>query len=78
MTTAVLDFRKPRRLLQSIAQRAPNSPLGRQRAHDVRNLLRIQPAQIEKLERAIDRLNADLPALRSFVIPGGPPAAAWA
>jgi cob(I)alamin adenosyltransferase len=40
--------------------------------------LRIQPAQVEKLERAIDRLNADLPALRSFVIPGGPPAAAWA
>lgn len=40
--------------------------------------LRIQPTQIDKLERAIDRLNADLPALRSFVIPGGPPAAAWA
>ena len=40
--------------------------------------LRIQPAQFEKLEKAIDRLNADLPALRSFVIPGGPPAAAWA
>ena len=40
--------------------------------------LRIQPAQIEKLEHAIDLLNADLPALRSFVIPGGPPAAAWA
>jgi cob(I)alamin adenosyltransferase len=40
--------------------------------------LRIQPAQFEKLERAIDRLNADLPPLRSFVIPGGPPAAAWA
>ncbi len=40
--------------------------------------LRIQPAQIEKLEQAIDRLNADLPVLRSFVIPGGPPAAAWA
>jgi cob(I)alamin adenosyltransferase len=40
--------------------------------------LRIQPVQIEKLERAIDRLNADLPTLRSFVIPGGPPSAAWA
>ena len=39
--------------------------------------LRILPAHFEKLERAIDRLNADLPALRSFVIPGGPPAAAW-
>jgi cob(I)alamin adenosyltransferase len=40
--------------------------------------LRILPAQIEKLEQAIDRLNAKLPPLRSFVIPGGPPAAAWA
>ena len=40
--------------------------------------LRIRPAQFEKLEHAIDRLNADLPHLRSFVIPGGPPAAAWA
>jgi cob(I)alamin adenosyltransferase len=40
--------------------------------------LRIQPSQVEKLEQAIDRLNADLPTLRSFVIPGGPPAAAWA
>jgi cob(I)alamin adenosyltransferase len=39
--------------------------------------LRIQPSHIEKLEKAIDRLNADLPPLRSFVIPGGPPAAAW-
>jgi cob(I)alamin adenosyltransferase len=40
--------------------------------------LRILPTHSEKLERAIDRLNADLPPLRSFVIPGGPPAAAWA
>ncbi len=40
--------------------------------------LRIQPVQIEKLEQAIDRLNAGLPILRSFVIPGGPPAAACA
>ena len=39
--------------------------------------LRIGPGHIEKLEQAIDRLNAGLPALRSFVIPGGPPAAAW-
>ena len=39
--------------------------------------LRIQPTHIDKLEKAIDRLNADLPPLRSFVIPGGPPPAAW-
>jgi cob(I)alamin adenosyltransferase len=40
--------------------------------------LRIQAAHYDKLEKAIDRLNADLPTLQSFVIPGGPPAAAWA
>ncbi len=40
--------------------------------------LRIQATHFEKLEKAIDRLNANLPALQSFVIPGGPPAAAWA
>ena len=30
----------------------------------------------ERLEREIDRLNADLAPLRSFVLPGGTPAAA--
>lgn len=31
----------------------------------------IAPAQVERLETEIDRLNADLPALDSFVLPGG-------
>jgi cob(I)alamin adenosyltransferase len=31
----------------------------------------ISPAQVERLEAEIDRLNADLPALDSFVLPGG-------
>jgi cob(I)alamin adenosyltransferase len=39
--------------------------------------LRVQPGQAERLERAIDRLNADLAPLNSFVLPGGEPAAAW-
>jgi cob(I)alamin adenosyltransferase len=39
--------------------------------------LRITPGQAEHLEAAIDRLNDDLPALRSFILPGGSPAAAW-
>jgi cob(I)alamin adenosyltransferase len=39
--------------------------------------LRIRPAQAERLEQAIDRLNARLKPLTSFVIPGGQPAAAW-
>jgi cob(I)alamin adenosyltransferase len=38
--------------------------------------LRILPAQVVRLEREIDALNKDLPFLRSFVLPGGHPAAA--
>jgi cob(I)alamin adenosyltransferase len=38
--------------------------------------LRITPAQTERLERAIDLHNADLPTLNSFVLPGGSPPAA--
>jgi cob(I)alamin adenosyltransferase len=39
--------------------------------------LRVQPEQSERLERAIDRLNAGLAPLTSFVLPGGRPASAW-
>ena len=39
--------------------------------------LRVTAAQAERLERAIDRLNEGLDPLRSFVLPGGTPAAAW-
>src|SRR5205807_10659117 len=39
--------------------------------------LRVLPGQVERLERAIDRLNAGLAPLTSFVLPGGEPAAAW-
>jgi cob(I)alamin adenosyltransferase len=38
--------------------------------------LRIVEAQVERLEREIDGLNAHLSPLRSFVLPGGTPAAA--
>jgi len=38
--------------------------------------LRILPRQFERLEAEIDGLNADLQPLRSFVLPGGHPAAA--
>ncbi len=38
--------------------------------------LRIVEAQVERLEREIDALNANLAPLRSFVLPGGSPAAA--
>src|SRR5262249_43027006 len=39
--------------------------------------LRVQPDQATRLEAAIDRLNASLAPLTSFVLPGGQPAAAW-
>lgn len=39
--------------------------------------LRVTPAQAERLEQAIDRVNGDLQPLRSFILPGGSPAAAW-
>ena len=38
--------------------------------------LRITPPQVERLEREIDRLNEALPALDSFILPGGSQAAA--
>ena len=39
--------------------------------------LRVTAAQVGRLEAAIDRLNARLQPLTSFVLPGGSPAAAW-
>src|SRR6266540_6513364 len=37
----------------------------------------VTEAQVEWLERRIDELNADLAPLRSFILPGGSPAAAY-
>src|SRR5579884_1771495 len=39
--------------------------------------LRVRPEQATRLEQAIDRLNAPLKPLTSFVLPGGGVAAAW-
>jgi len=39
--------------------------------------LRIVPAQVERLEREIDAMNAELSPLNSFILPGGSEAAAW-
>ncbi len=48
------------------------------RAHDPdKGHLRITPAQVARIERDIDRFNAQLQPLRSFVLPGGAPAAAY-
>ena len=48
----------------------PLDPKGRQER------LRIRPEQTTWLEELCDRVNADLPPLKSFVLPGGTPAAA--
>jgi cob(I)alamin adenosyltransferase len=42
-----------------------------------RQALRIQAEQVDRLEKAIDRLNEALTPLTSFVIPGGRKSAAW-
>ena len=47
-------------------------PLGDER----RERLRIRQEQIDELERLCDEVNANLPALKSFVLPGGTEAAA--
>ena len=39
--------------------------------------LRVKPEQATRLEHAIDRLNARLSPLTSFILPGGKPGAAW-
>ena len=39
--------------------------------------LRVSPEQPIRLEEAIDRLNANLEPLRSFILPGGTQASAW-
>lgn len=38
--------------------------------------LRVSDTQVERLEREIDRMNAELAPLTSFVLPGGSPASA--
>jgi cob(I)alamin adenosyltransferase len=40
-------------------------------------VLRVQARYAERLERAIDAVNASLQPLRSFVLPGGKPLSAW-
>ncbi len=37
----------------------------------IEGALRIQPDQVARLEREIDRMNEDLEPLRSFILPGG-------
>jgi cob(I)alamin adenosyltransferase len=41
------------------------------------SVLRMRPEQATRLEQAIDKWNADLQPLQSFVLPGGSLSAAW-
>ncbi|MGL6076146.1 MAG: cob(I)yrinic acid a,c-diamide adenosyltransferase [Fimbriiglobus sp.] len=52
-------------------------PLPRENSPATENQLRIVPKQVERLEKTIDGLNEKLEPLRSFILPGGTPAAAW-
>lgn len=45
---------------------------------DMKERLRIVPAQLARLEGEVASMNAGLPPLRSFVLPGGTPASSWA
>ncbi len=42
-----------------------------------RSRLRVSPGQVEWLEQCIDEVNDNLPALTSFVVPGGTPLSAY-
>ncbi len=42
-----------------------------------RSRLRVSPVQVEWLEQCIDEVNDNLPALTSFVVPGGTPLSAY-
>ena len=46
-------------------------------AEDPRDRLRLLPEQVEWLEQRCDEVNETLAPLRSFVLSGGTPAAAW-
>src|SRR5665648_698686 len=44
---------------------------------DARGRLQVTDAQVSRLEQEIDALNRELEPLRSFVLPGGTPAASY-
>jgi cob(I)alamin adenosyltransferase len=50
---------------------------GRRKAGEGGGALRIVAAQVKRLEREIDAMNAGLKPLDSFILPGGTPAAAY-
>ena len=73
----------PRRHVEDMLARIQNdlfdlgADLSTVKAKRGQPVLRIMPAQIERLEREIDAMNAELSPLNSFILPGGGEAAAW-
>ena len=57
--------------LSAILAVTPDSPA-------MASLAEITDSRITEMEQAIDQLDAQLPALSSFILPGGHPNAAWA
>jgi cob(I)alamin adenosyltransferase len=55
----------------------PEAPRVRAGRRTGRPALRVTESQALRLEEAIDRINAPLGTLRSFVLPGGTPASSW-
>jgi len=49
----------------------------RERGETPSSALRIQASQVRRVEEAIDEINAPLPPLTSFVLPGGTAPSAW-
>ena len=39
--------------------------------------LRVSQAQVDRLEAEIDAMNASIPPLKSFILPGGSPVSSW-
>lgn len=85
LTLASLDDAQSEALLRSIQNDLfdlgadlclPERP-PRGRAARARAPLRITETHVEAIERAIDRHNADLKPLKSFILPGGTPASSW-
>jgi cob(I)alamin adenosyltransferase len=54
----------------------PDAPQPGAKGAPRRERLRVSDAQVDRLEAEIDRMNARLEPLRSFVLPGGTPGAA--
>jgi cob(I)alamin adenosyltransferase len=50
---------------------------GRRQSAEPGGALRIVASQVERLEGEIDAMNAELPPLDSFILPGGSPVAAY-